>query len=127
MKFTAALLAFAAGTLAGETSIECQTVNQSGGRGNLPSHNFAYSFDGNNYFICGGLIESCGLMTGDESWKNTYSTCTGTNGGSEEAAFWITSDGCYNICSGGNHMYCCGAGNSNSGGRCIANGFSAGC
>jgi hypothetical protein len=39
------------------------------------------------------------------------------------AAFWITSDGCFNIESGGNHMYCCGV--KGQVGRCTTTGFGA--
>jgi hypothetical protein len=74
----------------------------------IPIHQFSYSFDGGQTFLCNqnfGQDGQCAQATDD----STYYQCNGNKGGSESAAFWITLDGCFNVESGGNHMYCCGA------------------
>jgi hypothetical protein len=118
-------LSFGAARVLADGFITCIDGSESGGGDahdtyGIPVHNFSYSFDDGQSFVCGPLDEACGEIYGDLSFANTYTSCEGGDGGEESAAFWITSDGCYNIESGGNHMFCC-PGSSES---CVTTGFS---
>src|ERR1700744_816960 len=72
------------------------------------SHTCTYSFDNGQTFTCPSQSGSCQKIIGDTGRQNNYARCYGNLGGYEDTAFWVTGDGCYNIRSGGNHMYCCG-------------------
>ncbi|KAJ5444854.1 uncharacterized protein N7458_008726 [Penicillium daleae] len=118
------LLAAVRASAVGYISCQDESMTAAGGEGwtgNIPTHNVVYSFDDNNFFYCAGIPGPCADEPGDDK---DYYTCEGDYG-SERAAFWITGDGCYNIRSGGNHMYCCGA-DQNGGGHCAPTGFGPG-
>ncbi|RPA86271.1 hypothetical protein BJ508DRAFT_321934 [Ascobolus immersus RN42] len=130
MKFTITAISIltAASTVMANGFIQCRNGSLNGGRGKIPTHKAIYSFDNGQTFICDSLVQNCGQMWGDGSWSKTYVNCLGNMGGSQRASFWITSDGCYNICSGGNHMWCCGAEKGGAGGgSCVTTGFGPGC
>lgn len=127
MKLTSLTIsALAIGSASATGTIRCKSGSLNGGRGNVPTHSAIYSFDNGQTFFCDAIAGACGQVKSLSDLQNTYVTCSGDKGGTQKAAFWVTKDGCYNICSGGNHMYCCGA-DSNSGGTCHPTSFGPGC
>lgn len=87
--------------------ITCINGQQDGGRGNIPVHNVEFSFDDNGSAVYFGnaFATDCGEMAG--STPDPDSKFTGKGGLSMMAKFWITSDTCMNIMTGGTHYWCC--------------------
>ncbi|KAI0820606.1 hypothetical protein BC628DRAFT_1505735 [Trametes gibbosa] len=109
MTFSTRLLAILAVTpllaqrvLAGGV-IACYTSHISGGVGNIPVHNPEF-YDGHDTYIGGPFAEACGEMVGMPG--DDYSNWEG-NGESISAKFWITSNSCMNVMTGGVHYWCC--------------------
>jgi hypothetical protein len=74
-----------------------------------PATSFQFRYQiGGVVYTCDFLAEDCGQMT-VSSWQTTFMTCKNlSNGKSQRTAFWITSDGWYNINADGQHAFCCG-------------------
>jgi hypothetical protein len=76
--------------------IGCKSVYLNGAVG----HTAYYSFDNGQSFYCSAQTDDCSEMRGVAAYEKQYVSCPGNDDGHESAAFWITSDGCYNIESG---------------------------
>jgi hypothetical protein len=86
-------------------TIACLNGQLNGGVGQVPVHNPEFSINGQT-FIGGPFSTDCGEMVGAAADPN--SKYEGGDGSlSAMATFWITSDTCMNIMTGGNHYFCC--------------------
>lgn len=116
--FVVTTIALASSSVLANGFISCEDYDTS-------SHVAYYSFDLGQHFTCPVQPGTCEGLIGDGAWQDEVVTCTGNEHGTEQTAFWITSDGCYNICSGGNHMFCCRY--AGEGIQCPTSGISGGC
>jgi hypothetical protein len=72
LKFIPALVALLCATGASANFISCVDGDLDGGVGEIPVHNFEFSFDGQTTYYCGPQDEACGEMRGSSLFWTDY-------------------------------------------------------